>query len=357
MKKIFGVLLLSASIVLVVIVAIYAAAYYAVAEGWTNVEGEVDAHSLDYQQNYTKTANIENPVYGPSDDRTQQSRLIDCQLRYLQSRYPKNASKIENAFQESGSEELISRMIFATSLRMPESEELKGRCDLSSISGTQVDSDIFLWINTEEWPIITEAIDKDRELIEKASSVTDLDSRLLMMPLAVEQLRLYFSQREFYEKFFKPMKILVSTNQMAWGVMAIKEKSAEKIENNLKDKSSPFYLGAKYEHLLDLTTDDPVSERASRLNNDKEHYWSYLYGALYIKELMAQWEKAGYSIEKRPEVIATLYNLGFERSKPKENPEVGGSTLDIAGGKYTFGGLGFEIFYSGELMESFPYNY
>jgi len=70
---------------------------------------------------------------------------------------------------------------------------------------------------------------------------------------------------------------------------------------------------------------------------------------------MQQWENSEFSINDRPEVLATLFNIGFKRSIPKENPEVGGSTITINNRDYTFGGLSYEFYYSGELSEFFPF--
>ena len=79
-----------------------------------------------------------------------------------------------------------------------------------------------------------------------------------------------------------------------------------------------------------------------------------MYTAFLLRQYFAQWEKAGYDISNRPEVLGTLFNIGFFKSVPKAKPEAGGSTFNIAGKDYTFGGLCFEFYYSGEMIEEFP---
>jgi hypothetical protein len=37
------------------------------------------------------------------------------------------------------------------------------------------------------------------------------------------------------------------------------------------------------------------------------------------------------------------------------NPSVGGSTIAIKEKKYSFGALAFEFYYSGEMVDVFPY--
>ena len=191
-------------------------------------------------------------------------------------------------------------------------------------------------------------------VLKRAAAMVDIDPRLVASNLMVEQLRLYFSIRELYKQYFEPLKILSNSNKISLGVMSIKEETAINTENHLKDKTSPYYLGEKYEHLLDYSTDDVAGERYNRLM-DKTHYYSYLYAGIYLKQMMKQWNDAGFSIDGRPEIICTLYNVGFPQSKPNANPKMGGSSVKIGTETYSFGRLAFEFFYSGELMNQFPY--
>ena len=54
-------------------------------------------------------------------------------------------------------------------------------------------------------------------------------------------------------------------------------------------------------------------------------------------------------------MLFTLFNVGFSQSVPKANPVPGGSHITVGDTKYTFGALGFDFYYSGELAETFPY--
>jgi hypothetical protein len=76
---------------------------------------------------------------------------------------------------------------------------------------------------------------------------------------------------------------------------------------------------------------------------------------LYLHQIKKQWERANFDISNRPEILVTLYNVGFAFSKPKPNPEVGGSRINIHDKLYTFGAIGFDFYYSGELAEEFPF--
>lgn len=205
------------------------------------------------------------------------------------------------------------------------------------------------WKESEEWLILKVAIEKDVDDILRASTVADIDPRLAISPLVVEQLRLFSSDREIFKEIFSPLKILGTQNQFSWGVMGIKEDTAKQIEQNLVDKDSAFYLGEDYEHLLDFSTDNHDLERFSRLTNEKDRYYSYLYGALYQKQLIEQWKNSGIDISKRPEIISTLFNIGFSNSKPNPDPQTGGSIVNVGGVDYSFGGLAAQFYYSDEL--------
>jgi hypothetical protein len=74
-----------------------------------------------------------------------------------------------------------------------------------------------------------------------------------------------------------------------------------------------------------------------------------------VKQINAQWTRAGFPLYKRPEILASLFNLGYQKSKPKKNPDVGGSVYSVGNTKYTFGSIAFEFYYSGELLDVFPY--
>jgi len=216
---------------------------------------------------------------------------------------------------------------------------------------TQTD---YIWDKDAEWQALVGGIEKDALLIDQVSKQTGVPTRLIVSQLVVEQLRLFHSEREVFKRYFGPLKILGNQTMFSWGVLGFKEDTARQVEGNLKDKTSDFYLGSRYENILDFKTADIDSERFDRLTNEKDHYYSYLYGALYIKQIITQWQKAGFNIANQPAIIATLFNIGFANSQPKSNPQIGGSEIDIGDTKISFGELASQFYYSDELIEYFP---
>jgi len=220
-------------------------------------------------------------------------------------------------------------------------------------TGSQTDA---AWSQGEEWQVLKQAILKDTGSINAAAQKADVKPRMIVATLIVEQLRLFYSDREVFKSIFAPLKILGNQSQFSWGVMGIKQDTAKQIENNLKDPNSPWYPGQKYEHLLDYsaTTTSPDSERFSRLTDEHDRSYSYLYAALDMKETEAQWQKAGTAISDRPEIVATLFNIGFANSHPHADPLPGGAQIDIGTTTYSFGGLAGDFYYSNEMTGVFP---
>ncbi len=222
----------------------------------------------------------------------------------------------------------------------------------ANVVGSQ--SKTYYWQTLPEWQVIKVAVQKDQGVISRAAMVSGVPARLIVAELMVEQIRFFTDDRESFKKFFEPLKILGSETQFSWGVMGIKEDTAIQIENNLKDPSSPFYLGPQYEHLLDFQTDNPKQERFARMTDQHDHYYSYLYAGLYLHEVETQWKSAGFDISARPEIISTLYNIGFANSKPNGNPQSGGAPITLGPQTYSFGSLAAEFYNSNELLNESP---
>jgi hypothetical protein len=150
--------------------------------------------------------------------------------------------------------------------------------------------------------------------------------------------------------------VLVTETQFSLGITGIKAHTAARIERFIKDSTSDFYISERFEHILDYPDDYvDTTVRILRLTNERNHYYSYLYTGLILHGIQKQWEKAGYDISNNVGVLITLFNLGFSQSEPKPNPEIGGANIAINDKVYTFGGIAFDFYYSGELLNEFPY--
>ncbi len=332
-------------------------AFFAVKFHLTNDPGVVDLNDRYFQE-------IKDKYGHTTTEDTAKTNFSEARflhhLSVLSKYYPTNAFYIQNAFFKSHNLKEAQRMLEAVDMYMQDNEQYH-----AELSGFEENNDpkVFMlssksaydWMNIPEWQDFKLAVAKDKLLIDSAANLTGVEPRLIVSVLVGEQIRLFNSSREAYKKWIGPLKILSVETTFSLGVTGIKVPTAQLIEKNLKDTSSVFYLGNKYENLLDFKSRDMAQERFNRLTSYKNHFYSYLYAALNVKQMNEQWKKAGFDISERPEILATLYNIGYEASIPKENPVVGGSGINIKGKKYSFGAVAYEFYYSGELYDLFPY--
>lgn len=332
-------------------------AYFAVKFHLTDDPGVVDVNDRYFQEirdKYGKTSEQKADSIDYSE-----ARLLH-NLSVLGKYYPANAWYIQNAWYRSRNMKEAQRMLEAVNLHLQSNAAYQAEVERFSDPvenrqpGIQTKS-IFEWMNIAEWQDFKIAVAKDKHLIDSVAVLTGVEPRLIVAVLVGEQIRLFNSDREAYKKWIGPLKILSVETTFSLGVTGIKVPTAQRIERNLKDSTSVFYLGKQYENLLDFKTENPDQERFDRLTSYKNHFYSYLYAALNVKQMKIQWERSGYPISDRPEILATLFNIGFEVSVPKENPVVGGSGIDIKGKRYSFGAVAYEFYYSGELYDLFPF--
>lgn len=272
--------------------------------------------------------------------------------------YPENAQLILNAARQNADPRLIEQMLQAASLYTEENTELKAYlADVEKAVNKvkqQNNPNVIPWMTIEEWSSLKVAIVKDKPLIDSAAKLTGVEARLIVGCLVGEQMRLFNSNREMYKKYLGPVKVLSVQSQFSLGVNGIKDFTAMHVERNLKDKNSEYYMGERYEHILDFSTADPTTERVNRLTDYHNHLYSYIYTGCILHQTKMQWERAGYDISNRPDILFTLFNVGFSQSEPKPDPKCGGSHVKVGGRVYTFGALGFDFYYSGELVNEFP---
>lgn len=361
--------------------------FFAVRFHLTDVKGMIDPKTAEYDKavlgiETEKSASASDPADTDSGSSGELDRkLADlsrarrvraeniCSIAVVGRYAPVNAKGIASVMTSTGSDVLVAKMLLAAKLRLEggghrdpfqecrtASVSTMDESALNSAFDSASGANLFPWMNDEEWAAIRSAIVKDKDSIERAATVSGVEPRLLVSCAIVEQVRLFHSQRELFKKVFEPLKILGNANKISLGVMGVKEATAIATEEHLADRSSPYYLGAGLEHVLDYPRGaDVATVRYKRLTEDGDHYYSYLYGGLYLRQMLSQWEHAGYDIKYRPEIATTLFNVGFPQSKPNADPKVGGSGIRVGDAEYSFGSLGYEFYYSGELLDAFPY--
>jgi hypothetical protein len=212
------------------------------------------------------------------------------------------------------------------------------------------------WNGTPEWQAISGGLRKDADIINRVATETGVPARMIAAVVVPEQTRFFTANREIFKQYFEPLKILGSLTQFSLGISGIKEETARAIEAHANDATSPFYPGPGMAALVAYPKNTPDTDAVlyNRLTDAKNHYYAYLYTALFIKEIEAQWQHAGFSISDNPGAIVTLFNLGFSKSEPKSDPVIAGAPITSGGRTYVYGELGRLFYTSNELLDIFP---
>lgn len=325
--------------------------------GVTNNRGAVDKN-YRYLMSVSEMKDLKNARLSQQEIDEQWAMQVG-ELAVLARLYPVNARLILQAAAASNDPLVVQRMVAAAGIYMDENDTLRRlSSDMEHLLQScpqQQRGNVIPWMATPEWEALKVAITRDSALIRQAGRLTGVEPRLIVGCLIGEQIRLFNSKREMYKKYLGPVKVLSVQSQFSYGVNGIKDFTAEAVEEHLKDPSSEYYMGPAYEHLLDFETDDHVEERYKRLVDYGNHLYSYIYTGCILHQTMLQWRRAGYDISDRPDLLFTLFNVGFSQSVPKPDPMPGGSHISVGDREYTFGAIGFDFYYSGELATVFPF--
>ena len=328
---------------------------------WTNDKGDVDMNNRYYEDIANK--------YG-KDLKTDSLSLVKDEyimfqkLVVLAKYYPQNAKIILDAYQQEKNIYTGLRMLDAISVMLKKNKAFMREMNAIRAKDNISNQSAYEWSNYKVWKDFCKTIAKDKASIDSVSRLTGVESRIIVMCVVGEQLRMFNSGREKFKQYVYPYTRLMMPTNRGYGVSGILEHTAIRIERTLFNKEDPFYAGDYFQKCINVNDSFPQvindtiaahkHKTIQRLIKGGDHYYSYLYTAFLMRQFQAHWERANLDLSNRPEILGTLFNLGYQKSKPKKNPEVGGSTFKVGERDYTFGGLCFEFYYSGELQKEFP---
>ena len=326
---------------------------------WTNTRGNVDVNN----RYFSKLAS----QYGKDLKAKQQNfdneeNLLLQKIGLLAKYKPVDALKISNAYQQSKGLFIAQRMFDATALLLKDNRTFNN--ELKNLKAKKDNKSLFEFSNYAVWKTFCDAVRKDKAAIDSASRITGVEPRMIVMCLVGEQVRMFNASRERFKQYVYPFNNIILPRNRGYGVTSILEHTALRIERQLIDKNNKFYPGDYFYKCLNTTDAAPSlvvdsikahkHKTIQRLIKGGDHFYSYLYTGFLIRQYQAHWQLEGFDLSYRPEIVGTLFNLGFEKSKPKKDPEVGGSSFKVGDNEYTFGGLCYEFYYSGEMMKDFP---
>ena len=328
---------------------------------WTNDSGNVDVNNRYYESMANQYG---NEAKKDSATLARDEYLMFQKLGVLARFYPQNAKIIVNAYQQQKNIYTALRMLDAVEIVLKDNKEyIKAIKGIKTKSNIKAES-VYAWSNYKAWKQFCTTLVRDKRAIDSVSRLTGVESRIIILCVVAEQLRMFNSGREKFKQYVYPYTRLILPSNRGYGVSGILEHTALRIEKTLFSPNDPFYPGDYFQKIINVrdsfpeVINDTISahkhKTIQRLIKGGDHYYSYLYTALLMRQFQAHWESQGFTLANRPEVLGTLFNLGYQKSKPKKNPQVGGSTFKIGEKDYTFGGLCFEFYYSGELQDAFP---
>ena len=339
---VFRVLLFVFAIIGLIFVLVFVAMQF----NLLNVKGSISQRNSYFDIKKAPQGNFDN------------SLEIICKINILGKYAPFTAVDIYKTLTNGADDILLEQMVNVASKRFQGEDSFQvnmNNCANANSEIIKLPMSAYNWADTDQWSLMKEVFIRDQEVIKKAATDSGVSPRLILGSVIGEQFRFFNNRRESFKGYFEPLKILASLSKVSFGIAGIKPKTASQIEEHLKDKNSPFYLGPKMENILDYSTGSNIeTEQMNRITNTKDPYYSYLYVGLFLKQIETQWARAGYDISERPEILSTLYNLGFYHSVPKADAQAGGAVINVNGVDYTFGDLGYEFYYSGELADVFP---
>ena len=326
---------------------------------WTNEKGNVDINNRYFS---SMAKQYGSDLKSKKANLAREESILLQKIGLLAKYSPLDAAKINNAYFATKEISIAQRMFDAAALLLKDNKLFQK--ELRKIKAKSNKKSLFEFSNYTVWKTFCDAVRKDKAAIDSASRITGVESRLIVMCLVGEQVRMFNANRERFKQYVYPFSSVILPKNRGYGVTSILEHTALQIEKNLINPKSEFYPGDYFYKTLNTTDAAPglvidsikahQHKTIQRLIMGGDHFYSYLYTAFLIRQYQAHWQRAGEDLSYRPEIIGTLFNLGFHKSKPKKNPEVGGSNFTVGNKEYTFGGLCYEFYYSGEMLKDFP---
>lgn len=336
-------------VIFAIIGIIFSGVFIALRLGLTNVRGTIKERNTYFATDISKvkTTSIQNEA------------VVSCKIHVLATVAPDTARKIEIAYDKTSDISLVNNMFGNALLRYQNTRLISefNNCENETERNeTPIAHTAYHWADSAEWEVLRSVFTRDQDIIKEAAKDAGISPRILLGGVIGEQLRFFSNSRESFKAYFEPLKLLASLSSFSYGIAGLKPETVARIDANLQNRESVFYLGPQMENVITYPAGADIAKvRFERITDAKNTYYSYLYVGLFMRQVTAQWGKAGYDISNSPGVLSTLYNLGFNRSVPKPNSAAGGATVVVNGQQYSFGQLGEQFYYSGELLQEFPY--
>jgi len=143
-------------------------------------------------------------------------------------------------------------------------------------------------------------LENESENIIKSASIFKLSPRLLASVIYADRRMNYNLLDHTLDK-----TLALQGRDNSIGTAQIRVNTAIWIEENIHNPDSQYYIGKEFEKFIPKS-----SSRIEVIENLSKPDLNLLYAAAYTSMIIHRWEKSGFSIIDKPEIFATLYNIG-----------------------------------------------
>ncbi|MFM7386799.1 MAG: hypothetical protein ACKO5L_01415, partial [Bacteroidota bacterium] len=127
--------------------------------------------------------------------------LMFQKLGVLARFYPQNAKVIVNAYQQQKNIYTALRMLDAVEIVLKDNKEyIKAIKSIKTKSNIKAES-VYAWSNYKAWKQFCATLAKDKRTIDSVSRLTGVESRIIILCVVAEQLRMFNSGREKFKQY------------------------------------------------------------------------------------------------------------------------------------------------------------
>lgn len=204
-------------------------------------------------------------------------------------------------------------------------------------SGWYLYREYFIFTGEKEGRVLEELSYKS-EIIKTSAERLDIDPRLLVSIIYAEK-RVNVTLVDSFEDVYAYLG-----HNSSIGLAQIRVNTAKWIIDTAKDTSSDYFIERQYHRWLPNYKSD--GEVIRLLKQDSTNC---ILAAFHIRQIMRRWERAGFDISSRPEIITTIYTYGLV------NRDTGEEIIPHRKPKSNFLGEVAKKFYdSNKLSNKFP---
>ena len=185
--------LLSAIAVFLIVTAL------AVKFKWTNTSGNVDINNRYFSKlagQYGKDLKAKQQNFDNEEN------LLLQKIGLLAKYKPVDALKISAAYHQSKDLFIAQRMFNATSLLLKDNKSFQS--ELKVLKAKKDRKSLFEFSNYAVWNTFCNAVRKDKAAIDSAARIAGVESRMIVMCLVGEQVRMFNASRERFKQYVYP---------------------------------------------------------------------------------------------------------------------------------------------------------